>query len=367
MISFIKKEAVFVISMILALVSVFIIPPDLEYLGYIDFRVICLLFVLMSVVAGFKLLRVFEVISNAIVNKISNLRYLVMVLWMLCFFMSMVITNDVALITFVPLAILTLNMTNNNKYIIYTVILQTIAANMGSMLTPMGNPQNLYLYSYFNVDTLEFFKITIPVIVLSFILLLIFSIFVPNTKINVNTRNLKLEKDRKLYLYLILALLSLLAVFKVIDYKIVTIITFLSVFIIDRRTLMRVDWFLLLTFIFFFIFVGNIGRITFVVDFISKIIYEKELIISVIASQFISNVPAAVMLSGFTNNYKALILGTDIGGLGTLIASLASLISFKIYSQIKNSNTTKYLLEFTVINVIFIIILLTVFIFCYKI
>lgn len=367
MIAFLKKEAVFVISMILAVISAFIVPPDVKYLDYIDIRVIALLFVLMSVVAGFQCLGVFEFISNTIVNKIENLRYLVMVLWMLCFFMSMIITNDVALITFVPLAILTLTITDNTKYIIYTVVLQTVAANMGSMLTPMGNPQNLYLYSYFNISTFEFFSITVPVIILSFILLLIASLFIPNSKINVKTGDFKIEKNKKLLLYSVLGLMALCAVFKIIDYKIVTIAAFLLILILDRRNLIRIDWFLLFTFVFFFIFVGNIGRITYIVNFISDVLLERELLISVIACQVISNVPAAVMLSGFTENYKALILGTDIGGLGTLIASLASLISFKIYSQIKDSNTVKYLIEFTVINVIFIIILLTVFIFCYKI
>ncbi len=364
---FIKKESVFVISTLCALVSMLFVFPDSKYIEYIDFRVIGLLFVLMSIVSGFRTLGVFESISTCIINKVKKCRHLVMMLWMLCFFMSMFITNDVALITFVPLAIMVLRLSNNEKYIIYTVVLQTIAANLGSMFTPMGNPQNLYLYSYYGINTVEFFTITIPVLVISFLLLVAATFFVKNNSIEINTIHNKSEKNIKLYLYIVLGIFAIMAVFKIIDWRYVVILTALCEIFADRKIILKVDWFLLLTFIAFFVFVGNIGRIETIKDAITFVIGGRELITAVVSSQIISNVPAAVMLSGFTDNYRELILGTNIGGLGTLVASLASLISFKIYSANKGSNIKKYLLVFTVMNLIFIIILLTVIRFCYNI
>jgi hypothetical protein len=367
MLSFIKKEAVFIISSVFALISMFFVLPSYEYANYIDFRVIGLLFILMSVVAGFQNIRAFDKISEIIINKINNTRKLVIVLWMLCFFMSMFITNDVALITFVPLSLVTLKKINKDKYIIYTIVLQTIAANLGSMLTPMGNPQNLYLYTYFNIDTFEFFSITIPVILVSFALLFIISLYVKPEKIEIQTYKADFQKTKLLYIYFGLAIISLMAVFKVIDYRYVLVITVLIELIFDKKILLNIDWFLLLTFIAFFIFVGNIGQIDLISNTVKNIINGREMIVTLLFSQVISNVPAAVMLSGFTDNYRDLVLGSDIGGLGTLVASLASLISFKIYSQVDNCDIKKYLIVFLAVNIIFIIILLTVFGFCYTI
>lgn len=364
---FIKKEAVFVIASLCALISMFFVIPDREYIDYIDYRVIGLLFILMSVVAGFSELGVFQKISEYLISRIKNLRLLVMVLWMLCFFSSMIITNDVVLITFVPLAITVLTLSGNKKYIIYTLVLQTIASNLGSMLTPMGNPQNLYLYSYFGVSAGEFFKITTPVIILSFAMLLISSMFVKSSKMEIDIEIRNMNTDIKFYIYIVLLVLAILTVFKMIDYRIVLVITIIAELLFDRGVFKNVDWFLLLTFVSFFIFVGNIARIDIIKSTVINIIRGRELIVGVLSSQVISNVPAAVMLSTFTDNYRGLILGTNIGGLGTLIASLASLISFKIYSRKNDSNIKKYIALFTAVNIIFILILLTVFSFYYTI
>ena len=367
MLEFVKKEAVFVISSICAIISMFFVPPNKDYISYIDYRVIALLYILISVVAGLSKSGIFNKISRFLISKVKNARIMVMVLWMLCFFMSMIITIDVALITFVPLAIIVLKMSENEKYIIYTIVLQTIAANLGSMLTPMGNPQNLYLYSYYNVDTLEFFKITMPVIVLSFVLLIAFSFYIKPDNIIVDIKEDNKKSGKLLYLYILLGILALLSVFKALDYKIVLITTIILELIFDREIFKRVDWFLLLTFVAFFIFVGNIGNINIIKNVITNLIKGKEVLVSALTSQVISNVPSAVMLSGFTNDYRGLILGTNIGGLGTLVASLASLISFKLYMQEENSNSKKYLAIFSLLNFVFIIILLTVFIFWFNI
>ena len=356
---FIKREAVFCAAFLIAVISMFFVKPDREYIGYIDFRTIGLLFALMAVVTGISRMGIIIKAAELIIKKVNNTRLLVAVLWGISFFASMIITNDVALITFVPLAIAVLSMCKKKGLIIYTVVLQTVAANLGSMLTPMGNPQNLYIYNCFNVSIGEFFCITLPVIVLSFVLLAVSTFFVKREGLNVSIRNSSVNGGKiKIIAYCILGITSLMAVLKIIDYRIAVVITALYILIADRKVICRIDWFLLLTFCFFFIFAGNVERIESVNNIIVSLIKDREFAVSLFASQIISNVPAAVMLSGFTENYRGLILGTDIGGLGTLIASLASLISFKFYSLTEGAEKGKYILIFSGVNVIFIAVLI---------
>lgn len=358
-IDFIKREAVLTFAVLLAVLSAFIVPPDKEYFSYIDMRTIGLLFALMSVVAGFSKMGVIRKTAESIVTGIKGTRGLVTVLWGLCFFSSMVITNDIALITFVPLAVTVLNICHKNKLIIYTVVLQTIAANLGSMLMPMGNPQNLYIYTKFNVSFSEFIVITFPIIIVSFILLFCATLFVKNENIDVSidVTDIKGSKGKRI-MYTLLGLASILSVVRVIDYRLTVAAVFLCLITSDRSILKRVDWLLLVTFCAFFVFVGNMGRIESVRSFVMNFVAGREFGAALLSSQVISNVPAAVMLSGFTDNYKALILGTDIGGLGTLIASLASLISFKLYSLTENAKKSKYVAVFSCLNIIFIVILI---------
>lgn len=357
-ISIIKKDIVLSAAIIFSLLSMFFVKPDREYLGYIDFRTIGLLFALMAVVAGFNAMGVMRKIAESIISRVKSTRLLLTVLWGLCFFSSMIITNDVSLITFVPLAISVLTMCNKYELIIYTVVLQTVAANLGSMLTPMGNPQNLYIYNYFNLRMGEFLIITLPVIAVSFIMLLTATLFVKQESLKVNVKIGKTDGDGlHIIMYSCLGIICILAVLKVIDYRIAVIVTAICLIIFDRKILKRIDWLLLVTFCAFFIFVGNIERIEMISSFINGFMTGRELVVSLCASQFISNVPAAVMLCGFTDNYRELILGTDIGGLGTLVASLASLISFKIYSVIEGADIKRYLSVFTLVNIVFLAIL----------
>lgn len=358
-IDFIKREAVLTSAVLLAVLSAFAVPPDSKYLSYIDMRTIGLLFALMSVVTGFSKMGLIRKTAECIVTGMRGTRGLVTVLWGLCFFSSMVITNDVALITFVPLAVTVLNICHKNKLIIYTVVLQTIAANLGSMLMPMGNPQNLYIYTKFNVRFSEFIAITFPVIVLSLVLLFCATLFVKNENIDVSIGATDIKgSKRKKVMYSLLGLMSILSVVRVIDYRLTAAAVFICLITADRSVLKKVDWLLLVTFCAFFVFVGNMGRIESVKSFVMNFVAGREFGAAVLSSQVISNVPAAVMLSGFTDNYRALILGTDIGGLGTLIASLASLISFKLYSLTEKPEKGKYIAVFSGLNIIFIVILI---------
>lgn len=269
----------------------------------------------------------------------------------------MFITNDVALLTFVPLAIAILQRFGQ-KRLIFVVALQTVAANLGSMLMPTGNPQNLYLYSYYNFSMANFLKVTAPITLISLVFITIASLLGKNSFVQVDfPERARIKEIKKLYLYLLLFLLCLLTVFGVLNYWVVFFIVCLTLIVVDRTTLKKIDYSLLLTFIFFFIFVGNLERIERVSVVISQAIAGREYLLSILICQVVSNVPAAIMLSGFTENGEALVLGSNIGGLGSLIASLASLISFRLYTRSKGAQGKKYFLCFTGINLILLVLL----------
>lgn len=355
----IKDEAVFVIAFIFAAASCFFVKPDKEYVYYVDLKVILLLFSLMAVVSGFRRINVFTFTANFLISRAKSLRGLIGVLLVTPFFSAMLITNDVALLTFVPLAVQSLVLCEKKDKIIIVVVLQAVFANIGSMLTPMGNPQNLYLYSFYSLRVGEFFKITFPVIALSFVLLLVSLLFIKKEELKVSCSECEEIDRRLLAVYVILGLLSLCAVLspiKAIVYIAAAIVALL-VCIFDKGNFKYIDWFLLLTFICFFVFVGNVGRIDAVRNFVEGGIKGSEFLYSLILSQVISNVPCAVMLAGFCENYAPLILGVNVGGLGTLIASLASLIAFRLYAKYEPKGKVKFLAVFTVINVIFLLIL----------
>lgn len=357
---FVKAETVLLVSGFLAALSMIFVPPTAAYLSYIDFRVLALLFCLMAVVAGFDETGVFVLLSEKLLMRVANTRSICFVLVMLCFLSSMWITNDVALITFVPFAILILTMADKSDYLIPVIVLQTIAANLGSMLTPVGNPQNLYLYSYYDVPIGEFLGITFPFVALSALLLCICFWFIPKEHISFilqNDKKTNRNQPYRILLYGMLFLVCLSCVLRFMDYRITFLLVFLYILIFDRNVLRRVDYSLLLTFVFFFILIGNIGNISVVRDLLASLLKNRELFVSVLASQLISNVPAAVLLSAFSGKYRALILGVDLGGLGTLVASLASLISYKFYCRTAQAQKGRYLKVFTLYNLIFLVVL----------
>ena len=367
MIEFLKKETVLCIAFLLAVVSAFIVPVDSQYIEYMDFRVLVLLFALMTVMSGLQSLGIFEKLSYSLLKYVKSTRSLTLLLVSLCFFLAMFITNDVALITFVPFTILILEKINSPKNLIPIIVLETIAANLGSMLTPIGNPQNLYLYGLSGLKISEFILHMAPSTVLSFIFLVICCFLHKKERITLSdaATTTKNEKPFLTAYYFVLFILCLMTVAYLIPYPVLLLVSIPVLLIWDRTTLKKVDYSLLLTFISFFVFIGNMQRIPAVAEMISSLIEGKELLVAFLASQIISNVPAAMLLSGFTNNYKDLLLGVNIGGLGTLIASLASLISFKYFANHvetlpKESGITKgkYMIQFTFMNVLFAVILL---------
>lgn len=362
---FFKKETVCCIAFLLAVISMCFVVPSKNYISYIDFRVLALLFCLMAVVRGFSSIGVFTRLGTMLLTHVHSLRMLSALFIFLCFFFSMLITNDVALITFVPFTILVLSMAEQKKFLIPVIVLETIAANLGSMLTPLGNPQNLYLYTISGLSIGAFVRIMLPYSFVSAILLLIFILFLPKDTVSTvtvsNTSNViceavKARKNSRILFtaYLILFLLCLLTVLHILPYQIMFLLVLTGFLLLDYRVLKDVDYFLLLTFLCFFIFIGNMKQISLVHELISKLLVHHEVLMGIGASQIISNVPAAILLSGFTDDYSALLIGVNLGGLGTLIASLASLISFKFYANSNGSDTRRFLGIFTLYNVIFL-------------
>ena len=394
---FIKKETVLSIAVVLAVISVFFVAPDREYISYIDFRTLAILFCLMSIVAGLRNIGVFDKLAERLLAKVHGIGGVTVILICLCFFMSMFITNDVSLITFVPFTIILMKKRNpdvDGKWMLKVIVMQTIAANLGSMLTPLGNPQNLYLYGKAGIGIAEFLKIMLPYTVCAFALLMAWiglASMVRKRKLSHEEKteikqnkgldgaedkaSMGIQKDlldasgskwgkrdvewiEKFTAYLILFIISLLAVSHILPYGVPFALVVLYLLLRDRKILTQVDYSLLCIFIVLFIFIGNLGRIPAFSQLLSDILTGREVVTSVIASQVMSNVPAAILLSGFTDHIRELVIGTNLGGLGTLIASMASLISFKYIAREDRSFRGRYFLEFTVANVIFLFIMM---------
>ena len=359
MLNFLRKEPVLTIAGAAAVFSMLFVPPSAAYLAYIDLRVLCLLFCLMAVVVGLQSCGLFDLLSRKVLAGQSNLRSVVILLVLLPFFSSMLVTNDVALITFVPFAILVLQTIGRREELIRVIVLQTVAANLGSMATPVGNPQNLFLYAHYSLSAGEFFGRMLPLTLVSLAGLLLLTLLVPKTAIAISfSEDSALRHPRRLIAYGVLFLLCLLSVFRVLPYGILTAIVIAAFLLLDRAALKQVDYGLLLTFVFFFIFAGNVGCISAVRDALSALLGKSTLFSSILASQVISNVPAAVLLAGFTEDWSGLLSGVNLGGLGTLIASLASLISFKFYAALPDAKSMRYLWIFTLVNLAGLLVLI---------
>ena len=354
---FLKKNIVMCIAFLCALITTFFVPIDSEYLGYFDFKTLSCLFCVLAVVCALKNINFFYILAKKIVQLFKNARICVLALVYITFIGSMLIANDMALLTFLPLGHFVLTTTNKKKYMAFTFIMQNIAANLGGMLTPFGNPQNLYLYSKFSIANLEFLSIMAPPFILSVALITICClIFVKNEPLKLEDEKTELN-PLKTIIYLLLFTLSILIVFRGIPYWVGLIVIPLVLLFMDKKALLMVDYGLLFTFVFFFIFAGNMARIDAVRNLFSSLLGKNTLLVSIISCQFISNVPSAILLSQFTSNYSGLLVGVNIGGVGTLISSLASLITFREYTKENPDKTGKYIALFSIINFAFLIIL----------
>lgn len=355
--SFMKNNAVLSVAFFAALITSIIVGIDKEYIGYFDFKTLTCLFCVLAVVCALKNINFFYILAQKIVQCFKNARAAITAIIYITFIGSMLIANDMALLTFLPLGYFVLSSTHKEKYMCFTFIMQNIAANLGGMLTPFGNPQNLFLYTKFNIPTDEFMGIMAPpfIIAISIITICCF-IFVHPEPLRINDASPKLSKKRT-FIYLLLFILSIAIVFRTIPYITGLIIIPPVLFFMDRKALKAVDYPLLLTFVFFFIFAGNMARIEAVQNLFEFLLGKSTLLFSILSCQIISNVPSAILLSQFTNNYQELLLGVNIGGVGTLIASLASLITFREYTKYNPKRTMQYVGMFTAFNFGFLILL----------
>jgi Na+/H+ antiporter NhaD/arsenite permease-like protein len=358
-VAFLRKDIVLVIAVFAAAISMFFVRPTKEYVSYIDWKVLACLFCLMAVVAGLRESGVFDIMAKSLTRFAADARTVAFFVIGLTFFLSMAITNDVALITLVPFSLIVLkNIDGNPRDRITIITLQTIAANVGSSLTPVGNPQNLYLFSHYGMIASDFFLAIGPIVLVGGIFLF-FAIFtVRRTPISQKQTSANYRPEPlKILAYVALFTMSVLAVFRVIDYRIATAIVVTAMAAFNRKLFFKVDYSLLFTFVGFFVFIGNLQRIDAVRLFLTSLAKTDIVLVSALASQFISNVPAAILFSRFTENAVGLLRGVSIGGMGTIIASLASVISFKFFSAEYRQHSMRYLGVFTVWNILFFAVL----------
>ena len=357
LVQFLRSQTVLVVSAVLALVSCFFVPPSLAYVSYVDWRVLGLLFSLMAVVAGLRTAGTFRVLTEFLLRKVSSMRVIALLLVLLCFGFSMFLTNDVTLITLVPFTLLVFRqMTGSEKALVHTLVLETLAANLGSMLTPIGNPQNLYLYSQYDLSLGTFFRTMAPYTALSLVLLVVLTlVLVPGGAASLSEGSTFHSFHRKtFFVYAALFLLCLLSVARVLDWRVLLVAVLAVVVLENYRLLRMVDYSLLLTFVFFFVFIGNVGSLADVREFLENAVGGREVETGILASQVISNVPAALLLSKFTTDGTGLLVGVNLGGLGTLIASMASLITYRLYAATDRAMKGRYFGEFTLWNVVFL-------------
>lgn len=356
MIRFLKKNIVTVIAMLAAGITCFFVPPDASYIDYLDFKTLSCLFCVLCVVCALKNINFFYMLARKTVQYFKTTRMCILALVYITFLGSMLIANDMALLTFLPLGYMVLHETGEERYMALTFILQNIAANLGGMLTPFGNPQNLYLYTKFVIPTGEFTAIMAPPFIASVVILTVICFFIKSENMKISGGEVKLPPARTA-LYLSLFALAIAIVFRGVPHILGVIIIPAVLLFTDRKALKNVDYPLLLTFVFFFIFSGNMARIEGVRTLLSNLLSKSTLLISILSCQCISNVPSAILLSQFTENYRDLLLGVNIGGAGTLIASLASLITFREYLRHRPGRSAYYIALFSAFNFGFVILL----------
>jgi len=360
LIDFFVNNVVLCVAVMAAVITSFIVPPDSQYIGYFDFKTLACLFCTLAVVCAMKNIYIFEITARKIVEMFHTARSAVIALVYITFIGSMFMANDMALITFLPLGYYVLSSTNNKKYMAFVFIMQNISANLGGMITPFGNPQNLYMYSYFNIPNSEFIKIMALPFFLSVAIITACCFLVGNERLEMSVGNIQKLNVGRTCIYGILFVFSIMIVFKIIPYYLGLIIIPAVLLFMDKKVLKQVDYPLLLTFCAFFVFAGNMARIGAVNVFLKNLIEKNTLLFGVLSCQVISNVPSAILLSKFTENYQQLLVAVNIGGAGTLVSSLASLITFREYSKYAPDETIPYIKQFTIYNFGILLILLIV-------
>lgn len=355
------KDKVFVIAGIIMMITMFIIPPSTLYLSYMNYKVLIIMFTIMLAVAGLYETHLFDFIATRLVIKFKTIKWVSLILVLSTFFLAMFLTNDAVLLTLIPFTLFIMRHAKQEKFALITIILQTIAANLGSALTPMGDPQNIYLFAYYEIPFKTFLSITAPITALGFILITSTALIkIPNIPVTLNLQAPEVNWKR-VGLYALLLLNALFVVLRLVPEWYTIYVTLILGLAYGRHLFKRVDYGLLLTFVAFFIITGNLGQMDSIFNLFDKVLSSPHQVFltALGTSQIISNVPAAVLLSTFTKPmyYPALLTGVNVGALGSIIGSLASLITFKYVIREFPELMKKYLLNYTIISIIFIIII----------
>ena len=353
-----KSHVVLLVAAVAAAVTCFFVPPDAGYADYFDLDTLSCLFCTLAVVSALKERHFFEWLSGKIVTAFGNMRRVTFALVFVTYFGSMIMANDMALVTFLPLGYYVLTSCNRPRHMAFVFVMQNVAANLGGMLTPFGNPQNLYLYSYYSIGAGEFFAVMALPFAVAFVLIAGTCFFIRPEPVKLETPPAKAPALLRMIVYFVLFALSVMIVFRVFVWYIGTAVVVISLLVLEPRCFLLVDYGLLLTFCAFFIFSGNLARIPAVRTFLSALIGASTLLVGTASCQIISNVPSAVLLSRFTSDYRSLLVAVNIGGLGTPVASLASLITLGEFRRRRPGHTGKYLALFSLINFSFLAVLI---------
>ena len=383
--TFLRSETILIVATLLAIISCFIVPPDGQYGGYVHVSTISQLVCLMLVVVGFQRIGVFRIIGASLLHRVHTARGVVLTFIALTFISAMFITNDVALLTFVPFALAVLVMAHMEDKAIIVCALMTVAANTGSMLTPVGNAHNLYFKALTGMSTGHFLRIMAPYSILAAVLLVVVTcvvfrgrriaefdgmdskgfergVLAPDPtrhqpdEIKVTGYGAGYGGWRAI-VYTGVFVVCVLAVSDMVPLWVMCAVTFVAMVVCDRGSFRHADWALPLTFIMFFVFIGNMKRVPEFAGIAQAFVGQHPLEVSIISSQIISNVPASLLLSGFCDQWVPLIIGTNIGGMGTLIASMASLITYKNYTRQYPRQKGRYLGVYTAVSVMFLLLM----------
>jgi Na+/H+ antiporter NhaD/arsenite permease-like protein len=357
----ILKDKVFLIAVLIAILTMFFVPPSKQYLSYFNYKVLVVMFTIMLSVAGIYESHFFYFVATKLVMHLKNMRFIALSIVLTTFFLAMFLTNDAVLLTLIPFSIFILKHVKMEKQIIIIIILQTIAANLGSALTPMGDPQNIYLYAYYQISFLDFMRMTLPVTIIGGLLITITTIILmPKAVVELNITTPKVNL-KSLAIYGLILLNALFSILRIVPLIYTLIVTLILGLIFARHLFKRVDWYLLLTFVSFFIITGNLSEMEGIGNFLSAFLDGniKVYFTGMLSSQLISNVPSAVLLSTFTDASMAkyLLQGVNVGSMGTLVASLASLISFKYILRDYPKLTKRYILYYSLISIIYMAII----------
>lgn len=359
-IDFLKKEIMLTAAVLAAAVSLFISPPNADLLKSIDWRTLVTLFMMLTVLEGFKKENIFRPILR-IAEKIGGIVGLSFFLIFGVFFSSMFVTNDVSLIIFVPLTIILFRSGGKEKYILPVISMENIAAIRGSLLLPFGSPQNLFLYGKSGVSAGSFILHMSPLWVSSAVLLSIFIVILYRKDLKEKiewqgnvTEEWNPKRKRQRLIYLCLFVMIMLTVLTRTPYYLgIAAVVLCAVLVFDRQILIKTDYVLILTFFCFFVFSSSIAANSQISSFLTSSVRGREYIWGILLSQLISNVPAAIVLYPFTGNLAALLYGVDTAGLCSLIGSLASVINYRIYVREYPENGKKFIKTFTLISLAF--------------